>query len=161
MSGKREREREKISKFEKFVVGPFAVGNEINTSSFDKKKKKVSKKSKRRKRRNVVFSNDSFIPSLSTSRVFFCFATPLLYISYLPSSSSNPSSPLVLYHSFDLRSSVSHTWTSFSHQRHSITSDLAYNDTFSPRSYSHANSRESFPPLSSPLFPSSNFIELN
>lgn len=93
MFGKREREREKISKFEKFVVGPFAVGNEINTSSFDKKKK-VSKKSKRRKRRNVVFSNDSFIPSLSTSRVFFCFATPLLYISYLPSSSSNPSFPL-------------------------------------------------------------------
>lgn len=94
MSGKREREREKISKFEKFVVGPFAVGNEINISSFDKKK--VSKKSKRRKRRNVVFSNDSFIPSLSTSRVFFCFATPLLYISYLPSSSSNPSSPYII-----------------------------------------------------------------
>lgn len=59
-------------------------------------KKKVSKKSKRRKRRNVVFSNDSFIPSLSTSRVFFCFATPLLYISYLPSSSSNPSSPYII-----------------------------------------------------------------
>lgn len=95
MFGKREREREKISKFEKFVVGPFAVGNEINTSSFDKKKK-VSKKSKRRKRRNIVFSNDSFIPSLSTSRVFFCFATPLLYISYLPSSSSNPSSPCII-----------------------------------------------------------------
>ena len=49
--GKRERERERGSQsLRKFVVGPFAVGNEINTPSFDKKKREKSNGDKREER---------------------------------------------------------------------------------------------------------------
>lgn len=49
--GKRERERERGSQsLRKFVLGPFAVGNEINTPSFDKKKREKSNGDKREER---------------------------------------------------------------------------------------------------------------
>lgn len=135
---------------------PFAARTKLIYLALIKKKKrkqatKVTTKRRRdrEKERDMVFSNVSFIPPLSTSRVFFCFATryPILLIC--------GARPPSLHLSSNLHSSVSrfHTRHLFS-TSHSITLGRRLqrtNHTFLLRSCSHANSLASCPRLSSYL----------
>ena len=137
---------------------PFAARTKLIYLTFKKKKKKKKKQTTkvttkgrrdREKERDMVFSNVSFIPPLSTSRVFFCFATryPILLIC--------GARPRSLHLSSNLHSSVSrfHTRHLFS-TSHSITLGRRLqrtNHTFLLRSCSHANSLASYPRLSSYL----------
>lgn len=128
---KRWKERKRGSQsLRKFVVGPFAVGNEINTPSFDKKKREKSNGDKREEREKT----QCFPATVSFHRCQrreYSPASQLLrypHSSYLPSSSSNPSSPSY----YTIPSTFVHPCLrliarrpSFSHQRHSITSDLS------------------------------------
>lgn len=169
---KRWKERKRGSQsLRKFVVGPFAVGNEINTPSFDKKKEKKATGIKERKeKKRSVFQRQFHSIVVNVESILLLrnsSATPIVLICQVrPPTLPPPHITPFLRPSF-IRVSVSQPDV-----RPFPTSaiplpqiSLAYNDTFTPRSYSHANSRESFPPLSSlslpSPFPSSNFIELN